>query len=152
MIYLLDTNILLVYLRQNKLAESIDKQFQPLVFPNTPIISVVSLGELKSIALKNNWGKRRLDLLDKFVKKFLFADINVATIINKYAEIDAFSQGKLESKPLRISSRNMGKNDLWMAATASVLNATLITLDHDFDHLRNEFLDLETIEYSDDIE
>jgi tRNA(fMet)-specific endonuclease VapC len=29
----------------------------------------------------------------------------------------------------------MGKNDLWIAATASVLKAILLTTDHDFDHL-----------------
>lgn len=67
------------------------------------------MGELKSIAIRNNWGQKRLDLLDKFVKQFLIADINIATIIDKYAEIDAFSQGKLASKLLKESARNMGK-------------------------------------------
>lgn len=147
MIYLLDTNILLVYLRKSNIADKIDNQFQPLIYPNTPVVSVISLGEIKSIALRNNWGKKRIDLLDRFLKQFLTADIHVATIIEKYAEIDAFSQGKLVSKPLKSSSRNMGKNDLWIAATASVLSATLLTLDHDFDHLKDGFLRLETIEY-----
>jgi predicted nucleic acid-binding protein len=35
----------------------------------------------------------------------------------------------------------MGKNDVWIAATASVLEGTLITTDTDFDHLQGEFLD-----------
>jgi len=39
----------------------------------------------------------------------------------------------------------MGKNDLLIAATASVLNATLLTTDQDFNHLHNEFLNLEFI-------
>jgi tRNA(fMet)-specific endonuclease VapC len=34
----------------------------------------------------------------------------------------------------------MGKNDIWIAATASVLNAVLLTTDNDFDHLHDEFL------------
>jgi len=147
MTYLLDTNILLVYLRKSSIADKIDKQYQPLIYPNIPVVSVISLGELNSIALRNNWGEKQIDLLDRFLKQFLTADINVATIIEKYAEIDAFSQGKLAGKPLQSSSRNMGKNDLWIAATASVLSATLLTLDHDFDHLKDEFLSLETIEY-----
>lgn len=147
MTYLLDTNILLIYLRKSKMADKIDKQYQPLIYPNIPVVSVISSGEIKSIALRNNWGKKRIDLLDSFLKQFLTADINVATIIEKYAEIDAFSQGKLTGKPLKTSSGNMGKNDLWIAATASVLNATLLTLDHDFDHLKGEFLGLETIKY-----
>jgi len=146
MTYLLDTNILLAYLRDSGLANKIDKHFQPLAYPNTPIVSVVSLGELKSIALRNNWGQKRLDLLDKFVKQFLIADINIATIIDKYAEIDAFSQGKLASKLLKESARNMGKNDLWIAASASVLKATLLTSDHDFSHLKNEYINLEIVD------
>jgi predicted nucleic acid-binding protein len=34
----------------------------------------------------------------------------------------------------------MGKNDLWIAATSSVLNATLLTTDGDFDHLNGAYL------------
>lgn len=36
----------------------------------------------------------------------------------------------------------MGKNDLWIAATASVLEATLITTDKDFGHLDTKYLKL----------
>jgi predicted nucleic acid-binding protein len=35
---------------------------------------------------------------------------------------------------------------LWIAATASVANAKLITLDADFEHLDHEFLELIKIE------
>ena len=38
---------------------------------------------------------------------------------------------------------DMGKKDLWVAATASVLGAKLLTTDGDFDHLKGVFLDLE---------
>lgn len=64
MTYLLDTNILLIYLRKSKMAYKIDKQYQPLIYPNIPVVSVISSGEIKSIALRNNWGKKRIDLLD----------------------------------------------------------------------------------------
>jgi predicted nucleic acid-binding protein len=40
----------------------------------------------------------------------------------------------------------MGKNDLWIAATASVLDATLLTTDNDFDHLQNEFLQVAKVD------
>ena len=33
----------------------------------------------------------------------------------------------------------MGKNDLWIAATAYAMNAQLLTTDGDFDHLDNSF-------------
>ncbi|MBU6120983.1 PIN domain-containing protein [Hymenobacter siberiensis] len=54
-----------------------------------------------------------------------------------YARIDAYSQGKLELEPLPagISARNMGKNDLWIAATALYFGVELHTTDKDFDHL-----------------
>ncbi len=143
--YLLDTNILLIYLRNDPLAAKIDHQFDPLTYPNRPLVSVVSMGEIHSLALRNQRGEKRMVLLDSFLKKFLIADINVETIIHRYAEIDAYSQEKLTGKPLSMSARNMGKNDLWIAATASVLKAKLMTLDNDFDHLNNIFLELEKI-------
>ncbi len=45
------------------------------------------------------------------------------------------------------SAKNMGKNDLWIAATASVLSATLLTTDNDFSHLQDYFLQIERINY-----
>jgi len=39
----------------------------------------------------------------------------------------------------------MGKNDLWIAATAHILRATLVTTDKDFDHVQN-FFGLEWVE------
>lgn len=36
----------------------------------------------------------------------------------------------------------MGKNDLWISATAATFNLTLVTMDRDFDHLLEEFFEL----------
>ena len=123
MIYLLDTNILIHYLRKSSLADYVERTYKPLV-PSpttTPIISAVIHGELESLALQNNWGEPRKLELQLLINKFLIVDIRVKAIINRYAEIDAYSQGKLKGQPLIGSARNMGKNDLWIAATASVL-------------------------------
>lgn len=65
----------------------------------------------------------------------------------RYAEIDTFSQGKLPNKRLGMTARNMGKNDLWIASTASLLNATLLTTDADFDHLDGAYLALKKLKY-----
>ncbi|MCU0391470.1 MAG: PIN domain-containing protein [Thermoflexibacter sp.] len=146
MIYLLDTNILLLYLREKDRASFIDLHYQPLQEPHIPLISVVSVGEIKSIALQNNWGESKRKNLTQFLKQFIITDIKVETIIERYAEIDAFSQGKLNNMPLNDSARNMAKNDLWIAATASVLKATLLTTDKDFNHLHNKFLELAYID------
>lgn len=144
--YLLDTNIILTYIRQSKYTKLIDRVYNPLGKENTSIISVVSVGEIKSLAIQNKWGDRKLAQLEVLLNQFAIADINVEAIVEKYAEIDAFSQGKLPHKPSTFTARNMGKNDLWIAATAFVLNAQLLTTDKDFDHLKDEFLNFERIE------
>jgi len=144
--YFFDTNAILIYLKDREKKDWLDKNYDPLGNENTAIISVVVLGELESISLRNNWGQRRIKNLQIFLQKFLIADINSRDIIERYGEIDAFSQGKLKDKPLRDSSRNMGKNDLWIAATTSITNSKLITSDKDFRHLNGKYLDLILIE------
>ena len=84
--------------------------------------------------------------MDNFLLRFVVTDINTDDTINRYAEIDAFSQGRLDGRKSKLSARNMGKNDLWIAATASVLEATLLTTDNDFDHLQEEFLQVAKID------
>lgn len=73
-----------------------------------------------------------------------YVDISHDQIIRRYAEIDAYSLGRNSVKPLPKgrTARQMGKNDLWIAATASVLKAALLTTDHDFDHLDKVFGDV----------
>ena len=144
--YLLDTNILLIYMRDNDKSARIDQQFDPLGANNVPIISVVTIGEIRSLAIRNRWGTRRLQQLDKLLGQLVIADIYVEEVIQLYAEIDAFSQGMLPGKPLGISARNMSKNDLWIAATAAVANLRLLTTDKDFGHLHVNFIDLVEIE------
>lgn len=80
------------------------------------------------------------------MSRFVIVDINTEQITNRYAEIDALSQGRLEGRNLKMSARNMGKNDVWIAATASVLDAVLLTTDNDFNHLDGEFLQVKEID------
>jgi tRNA(fMet)-specific endonuclease VapC len=146
--YILDTNIIVLYLREGVLADFIDDTFNPLDEANEAILSIVSKGELISLAKKNNWGNKRLGKLESICEELLIADINSEDIIERYAEIDAFSQGRLKGRPSTFSARNMGKNDLWIAATASIIAATLLTTDRDFEHLDGIFLNLEYIKMS----
>jgi predicted nuclease of predicted toxin-antitoxin system len=53
-------------------------------------------------------------------------DIHEREILYAYAEIDHWSR----TKGIR-----MGKNDLWIAATAKAASMTILTTDKDFDHL-----------------
>ena len=146
--YLIDTNILVIYVRDTDLTRRLEENLRLLTGRNNLVISVVSIGEIKSIAKQNKWGEKRVRRLIEILSQFLIADINVEDIIESYSEIDTYSQGKLEGKATSFTSRNMGKNDLWIAATASTLNLELITTDKDFDHLNEEYLQLKRIDLS----
>ncbi len=147
MIYVFDTNIVVHYLRESALMHTIDESFSPFMPANESWLSVVSLGEIHSIAMQSRWGAKRLAKLDLFLSKFLILDLNIGDLVRRYAEIDAFSQGKHPTIPSTFSARNMGKNDLWIAASASILNAALLTTDNDFNHLDKQFLKLERLKY-----
>lgn len=139
---LLDTGIVLGYARSAGYADYVDKKFD--IFANTPLVSVVSKGEIYSLAIQFNWGSNKLKLLAELLRKLPVVDINDDQIVRRYAEIDAYSLGRNSAKPLPSgqTARQMGKNDLWIAATASVLKATLLTTDHDFEHLDKVFVDV----------
>jgi len=139
--FVLDTNVCLAYIRGNKLYQVIDTEHKLNDKDSTVIISVVTKAELFSLGIQNSWGHKKFEILDGLLRKLLIIDINEndTALIDAYMNIDAFSQGRLMSKPLGMSARNMGKNDLWIAATAHVAKATLITTDGDFDHLHNVF-------------
>lgn len=144
--YLFDTNILLLYMRPSSLKEKVEQVLNLRDEVDTLMLSVVSIGEIKSLAIQNKWGEPRLGKLEVLLQKFLIADIHVNHILERYAEIDAFSQGKLPTLKANFTARNMGKNDLWIAATASVLNIPLLTTDNDFDHLKETYLSLQKID------
>lgn len=141
--YLLDTNILIHIVRFGRKGQEIVRDFNLFSTEQTLLISAVSKGEILSFAKQSGWGKskmiRLVELLDKTSSVPVSGD---SPLMDAYADIDAFSQGKHPeyASPAGFSSRNMGKNDLWIAATAFLLNVALITTDHDFDHLHPNFI------------
>jgi tRNA(fMet)-specific endonuclease VapC len=109
-------------------------------------VSVVTLGEMWSLAYQFRWETRKQERLKSILDRFTAIPIT-DEIIYRYAQIDAYSQGKLPERalPAGMTSRNMGKNDLWIAATASITDSLLVTTDHDFDHLAGNFVRLAVI-------
>jgi tRNA(fMet)-specific endonuclease VapC len=142
MTYVLDTNILLQIIRENESFLDILENYQLFNPANETYISIVTVGELSSIARQNKWGVKKQKLLEDLARLCQPIPIEKQIIVDAYAEIDAFSNGKLSENPLPrgMSARNMGKNDLWIAATAHVLEATLITTDADFVHLKDIYM------------
>lgn len=144
--YLLDTNIVVIDARDNDISRKMRQNYRLFDAKNNLAISVVTIGEIKSIEEQFNYGLIKKTRVKKLLSNLLQIDINTQTIHERYAEIDAFSQGKLKGRKVNFSARNMGKNDLWIAATASVYQARLLTTDKDFIHLDGVFLDVEYID------
>jgi len=125
-LHLLDTNVLVALMRAKELGQHIDETCKPRQAKFKPIISVVSVGEMLSLARQFGWGATKTAEIGKIVENLIVEDINTPEILAAYAEIDHAS---------RAGGRKMSKNDVWIAATAKVAGATLLTTDKDFDHL-----------------
>ena len=142
--FLWDTNILLNYLRDSPTYTELNKQHKFFAAPNQVMISIVSVGEILSLAFQLSWGEKRREKLYQILERIPTIPISRRPIVQAYSIIDAYSQGKHPNKflPNGLTPRNMGKNDLWIAATAHSLSAKLVTTDKDFTHLDKIFLDL----------
>lgn len=140
--FIFDTGIIVGYVRDAAYSRYLDQKHQPLVAPNLSLISAVSKGEIYSLAFQFGWGEPKREKLTEILARLPVVEINRTRIIDLYAEIDAFSQGKHPTRTSTTSARNMGKNDIWIAATAAVLGAKLVTVDRDFDHLHGIFFDV----------
>lgn len=144
--YLLDTNLIVIYSRDSKTATRIETQYELFSDVNTLAVSVVTLGEIDALVKKLGLGEKRKSKISNLVSRLAVIRIDAQEIVNCYGSIDAYSQGKLKEKKGDFTARNMGKNDIWIAATASVYDLTLVTTDKDFDHLRNEYVKLKLID------
>ena len=87
------------------------------------MISVVTIGEMLALALKNNWGNQRTEQLRDRLALLAVVDISSNEVLERYAELDAFCQQQ---------GLSPGKNDLWVAACATALDAVLLSTDKDF--------------------
>ena len=129
--YLLDTNILVHLIRWKAVGQTIEANFGLLGTLNRSAISVVTVGEMHSLVRKWAWGARKIEQLDKLLDELVWIDINRTDILKAYGELDDVSNR---------AGRPMGKNDVWLAATAKVSGMKLLTTDGDFDHLNPAYL------------
>ena len=132
-----DTNVAIHLLRATTVGARIVERFQLDNTADVPFISIVSVGEARSFARQRGWGPAKTKQLHELLRTFAVVGIESEPVIDAYAELDAFS---------RSVGRRMGKNDAWIAASASVLGATLVTCDADFEHLSPPRLDVAFVE------
>lgn len=133
--YCLDTSVLLHIVRGKELADYIERQYSLKSNPFRPLISVVSLGELYTLARRNHWGGKKLQIIDRLEQELIVVDINQRVVLQAYAEVACAHPGK-----------TIGQNDYWIAATAKVSGTTLLTTDKHFRQFSPDLIDLEWID------
>ena len=138
-LYLLDTGVLLILLRGGEHAARIEDGHSLRDSGIRPLISIVTHGEISVLAARNAWGSERREALAQALHELVTVDINHPDVIAAYVDIELHSQAHPEG------ARNMGKNDLWIAACAKAAGATLLTTDGDFEHLNPPMLDVTTV-------
>ncbi len=118
-------------------------------FDDNPVvvISVVTKAELESLSRQQNWGTAKIRQLSNFLSAAIVIDImqGDAALIDSYVMVDGYSKRKIPGPGgtlLNKSAKTMGKNDLWIAATAKALDIPLMTTDGDFDHLNTQIINI----------
>lgn len=104
-----------------------------------PLISIVTVGELRAFALRLGWGRARCDRLDFLLAHAIAVPLDFPGVGEGYARIDSYC---------RRLGQPVGENDTWIAATAYATGARLLTADRDFQHLdplfvRHDWIDPE---------
>lgn len=142
--YVLDTGVLLGYIREAPFALEIEDRYSPQQPPNSALVSAVSVGEIKCFSIRGKWSDEKRAALEHLLREIPSAPINHPLVLERYAEITTFVEGRNPARPLppKTSARSLSDNDRWIAATASVLKGTLLTLDKDFLFLDGKFLDV----------
>jgi tRNA(fMet)-specific endonuclease VapC len=133
--YVLDTSALLPLLRGKELGELIDRTFGLRAAPYLHTLSIVTHAELWVLIERNKWGDDRKAAVEKALQEFVTVDISGSQIVSAYRRIEAASIGI-----------TMGKNDVWVAATALVAGLPLIATDKDFNHLNGRLLEVHYVD------
>lgn len=123
---LLDTCVLLHLARNKELGQRLQRDFDLSNTSHRPLVCVVTLGEIWSLARHNQWGDSKREFLKKLLSTLVVIDINADSIIDAYVEVDN------ARRQVRDGARSLSKNDIWIAAAAVACEATLLTTDSDF--------------------
>lgn len=128
---LLDTNILIHLLRATALGARAASEHALRSRSERPLLSIVTVGEALAFARKRGWGTPKVTALWELIQQFVIVDIHSDEVLEHYATLDAFREAH---------GRALGKNDLWISATAAATGALLLTTDKDFEPLHQEGL------------
>jgi len=130
----LDTSVIIPILRGNEgLLQYVEVHYPANEFER--ILCFASKAEPSSMMLRRKWGKLKRQNADDFFEGVdrIIREVT-DEMIDAYAELEAYSlnQHPTIKKPEGESAYKIGKNDLWIAATAQVEKARLFTADRGF--------------------
>jgi predicted nucleic acid-binding protein len=91
-----------------------------------PLVSAVSAGEMLALISNWKWGEKKVQAAKDLLRKFVLVPVTTGPIKDAYGDLMGFSKDK---------GLSQGQNDHWIAATAQVTGAILVTSDKDFDGL-----------------
>ena len=134
---LFDTGPLLLLSRQQAAATHLLQRYPLMNSGILPIVSVVSLAELKGFAVRQSWGQRRLTWLRSLHTLVNVIPIDRGPLVDEYVTLLNRQQNHRQM---------LGIHDTWIASTAKVLNATLVTVDSGFRKLDANYLSVDLID------
>ena len=150
--YLLDTNLIFGVLTGKDWARKAFHKFQLDDVDSLIQTSIICEGEILTIAIRNKWQEEKLMKLRELLEQIPIINVDNREIAEAYSRIQSWSERKSKESPISSpppkSSRTMGQNDLWIAATAYVYDATLLSSDKDFQHLKETWIKFEYISQS----
>lgn len=127
----LDTNVVVSLARNNATGQAIEAEHGLSARADRPLISTVAEGEILGLARSWNWGEPKLRVLREVLAELVPVEAGLPEIVETYAAL--YAEATRKGKP-------RGENDLWIAATAMVFGAELITCDKHFLWLHPEHL------------
>lgn len=134
--HILDTNILIAYIRAGALGQHIEAKYRLQASPFRPLICVVSVGEVRALAARNRWNDEKTARMNQLLGQVVWVDISEPEVLDSYVEV-------VNSRPKGWEIRD---NDKWIAAAAAATHACLLTTDKDFDYLAGRLIEREWID------
>jgi tRNA(fMet)-specific endonuclease VapC len=138
--YVLDTSVILHLIRGQELGKSIDRAFGLRTAFYRHNISIVSHGELRVLAQRNQWGNEKLSALTLALDELVTVNLDSSAMIEAYVRVEE------SCRNVAGGEKKMGQNDMWIAATAFHVGLPLITTDKDFNHLDGRLIQVHWVD------
>lgn len=141
--YVLDTSIVLHYIRKSKTYQQIEKDINLSDSDASILISAVTVGEIEGFVQRREYGNDKINRMKDLLDKIIIVDISGKDtgMMKAYSNLWNYSKNTHPTEKLG-QSISIGQNDIWIASLALITDSTLISTDSDFDHLSPKWIKL----------